>query len=255
MSFSAAFSTTASLLADPARAMMLAALFDGGAWPAGELAYAAGVTPQTASSHLAKLVAGGLLAVEREGRHRYYRLANTDVAQALEQLSILSPDQPVRRRRLSAEAREMRFCRCCYDHLAGQVGVAVSDALLERGYLVAVPDKRYEVTVTGAAWFAHMGIDVAELRPTRRGIARQCIDWTERRYHLAGPLGERLLSVLCASGWMRRAPSSRLIEVTPKGWTGLRRELGLERSAILVASETREATAGTAQPRVLVVMA
>jgi DNA-binding transcriptional ArsR family regulator len=122
----------ASLIADPARAVMLVGLVDGRALPAGELAYSAGVTPQTASSHLAKLVDGGLLAVEREGRHRYYRLAGAHVAQALEQLAAIRPAEPVRRKAVTANARELSFARCCYDHLAGRLGVAVTDALKRR---------------------------------------------------------------------------------------------------------------------------
>src|SRR6185437_8327833 len=123
----------AALIADPARAAMLTALLDGKALPAGELAYASGITAQTASSHLAKLLAGGLVAVESEGRHRYYRLAGAQIAQALEQLASIRPAGPVvRRRALSAEAKELRFARCCYDHLAGQIGVAVTQALEER---------------------------------------------------------------------------------------------------------------------------
>lgn len=235
MSFSAGFSTTASLIADPARAMMLTVLVDGRARPAGELAYAAGITPQTASSHLAKLLAGGLIVVETEGRHRYYRLAGSHVAQALEQLATIQPAAPVKRKALTAQARQLRFCRCCYDHLAGQVSVAIAAALVERDYLVAAPDKQFEVTAAGVTWFKGIGLDVGTVKATRRGLARQCLDWTERQHHLAGPLGVELLAVLCDNGWARRSKSSRAAEITPKGWIALKHHLGIDRTSIVDA--------------------
>lgn len=228
---------TASLIADPARAAMLIALVDGRALPAGELAYCAGVTPQTASSHLARLVDGGLLTVEREGRHRYYRLAGTHVAQALEQLAAIGPTEPVRRKALTAKARELRFARCCYDHLAGWLGVALTDALQRRAFLIPAPGKAFEVTPAGAAWFGEIGVDVAALKPTRRGLARQCLDWTERNHHLAGPLGAAFLGALCEAGWLRRSGASREIELTPKGQLELKRRLDIDaRPSVLTSS-------------------
>jgi DNA-binding transcriptional ArsR family regulator len=230
------FSATAFLIADPARAAMLTALLDGRALPAGELAYASGVTAQTASSHLAKLLAGGLVAVETEGRHRYYRLSGSHVAHALEHLAAIRPDESVRRKALSPEGRRLRFCRCCYDHLAGQIGVAVTRSLQEHGYIRPAADKQFEVTPAGAAWFSGVGLDVRALKPTRRGVARQCLDWTERRHHLAGPLGVQFLNVLCAKGWLRRSKSSRAVEVTPKGWTGLKKQLGVDETSAALAA-------------------
>jgi DNA-binding transcriptional ArsR family regulator len=232
MSYSAGFSFTASLIADPARAAMLTALLDGRALPAGELAYASNVTPQTASSHLAKLLAGGLLAVETEGRHRYYRLAGSHVAQALEQLAAIRSHAPVKRKALSPQARELRFCRCCYDHLAGQVGVTVAAGLQKRGFIVAAAHKQFEITPVGTEWFATIGLDVDALRPTRRGVARQCLDWTERTHHLAGPLGIALLRVMCSDGWLRRVKDSRAVRVLPKGWSELKRHLGVDATLI-----------------------
>ena len=219
--------SAASLIADPARAIMLSALLDGRALPAGELAYAAGITAQTASSHLGKMLAGGLLACEIEGRHRYYRLAGSHVALAIEQLASVGPSEPVKHKALSREAQRLRFARCCYDHLAGCLGVAVTEALRTRGFIIPVPDKQFEVPPAGRVWFAHMGIDVAGLTPTRRGLARQCLDWTERTHHLAGPLGVQFLAVLCAAGWLRRSAESRAVHVTPKGIAGLKEQLGL----------------------------
>ena len=230
-----AVSSAAFLIADPTRAAMLMALADGRAQPAGELAYAAGVTAQTASSHLAKLLAGGLLSVETQGRHRYYRLAGSHVALVLEnRASIASvlPGGTVRRTPRSREARELQFARCCYDHLAGGLGVAVTQALQDRAFIVATADKQFEVTHDGMAWFSAMGLDVAAVKPTRRGLARQCLDWTERRHHLAGPLGVAFMTQLCAKGWLRRLKNSRAVQVTPKGWAGLKEELGVDKRTV-----------------------
>ncbi|MEO6985626.1 MAG: helix-turn-helix transcriptional regulator [Paralcaligenes sp.] len=218
--------SVAFLIGDPTRAIMLAALMDGRALPAGELAYAAGITAQTASSHLSKLLAGGLLSCESEGRHRYYRLVGPDVAHALEHLAAIS--RPVRRKPLTRQAQDLHLARCCYDHLAGQLGVAVTAALVTRHFLVPASEKRYSVTPAGVTWFGALGVPVAELVPTRRGIARQCLDWTERTHHLAGPLGVRLMGALCESKWLRRTTSSRLVQVTPNGWAKMKEQLGID---------------------------
>lgn len=228
------FSTTAALIADPTRALMLTALLDGRALPAGELAHAAGVAPQTASSHLGQLVAGGLLAVEREGRHRYYRLAGAQVAEALEYLGAIQPDlcqATPRRKPLGARARALHSGRRCYDHLAGELGVAVTRALVARGFLAPAPEKLFTVSEAGRNWFLGIGLAFDALKPTRRGLARQCLDWTEREHHLAGPLGVGLLSTLCDRGWLLRSAESRAIRVTPKGRAELRRHLGIEARA------------------------
>jgi hypothetical protein len=174
------------------------------------------------------LLDGGLLNLETEGRHRYYRLAGAHIAQALEQLAAIRPAEPVRRKTLSPQGRELRFARCCYDHLAGQLGVAATRALQEKGFLVAADEKKFEVTPAGAAWFGGLGLDVKTLRPTRRGLARQCLDWTERTHHLAGPLGVAFLEAMCATGWLRRSPTSRAVRLTPKGRIALKERLGVD---------------------------
>lgn len=223
--------STAFLMADPARAAMLMALLDGGARPAGELAYAAGVTAQTASTHLAKLLDGGLLHVEAQGRHRYYRLAGPQVAAALESLAALTPAAPVRERPRGKQAQDLRFARCCYDHLAGQLGVAVTQGMQARGLIVAADDKQFAVTAAGQAWLAAIGLETAGLKAGRHGVARQCLDWTERDHHLAGPLGVQLMRLLCDKGWLRRTKGSRAVQVTPEGWAGLKAELGVDARA------------------------
>lgn len=225
-------SSIAFLIADPTRAVMLIALADGRALPAGELAYAAGTTAQTASFHLAKLLDGGLLTVEKEGRHRYYRLAGAHVSLALEHLAAIRPISPPKYQPLSHEAQSLRFARRCYDHLAGQLGVAVTQGLEERGFIIPAAEKQFEVTSLGIKWFSSIGLDVSTLRPTRHGLARQCLDWTERRHHLAGPLGVSFMAVLCSSDWLLCSKASRVIQVTPLGWVKLKEHFGISATGV-----------------------
>ena len=219
---------TAALIGDPTRAAMLSALLNGKALPAGELAYASGVTAQTASAHLAKLGDGGLLESETEGRHRYYRLAGPHVAQAIEVLAAIRPLRPVRVKPLTAKQKELRFARRCYDHLAGELGVAVTRQLLDRGLLLRGTDKSFNLTSRGVSWFQQIGIDVAALKPGGRGVARQCLDWTERTQQQKGPLGVALLEAFCELTWVRRSRNTRAIQVTLKGQFELRQQLGVE---------------------------
>lgn len=219
----------AALIGDTGRAAILAALVDGRALPAGELAAAAGLSPPAASAHLAKLTDGGLLTVEREGRHRYYRLAGPEVANVLESLACLigqlSPSQVTR----GPQARALRHARTCYDHLAGELGVAGAAALEGHGVLTSAEGKRLDVTAAGMTWFATvLGIDVATLRPGRQGIACRWLDWMERRHHLAGPLGSRVLQRCCDLGWLTRTPGSRAIQLTSPGRYNLRQQLGID---------------------------
>ena len=217
----------AALIGDPSRAAMLQALMDGRAQPAGALAWAAGLTAQAASNHLAKLVDGGLLRVEREGRHRYYRLANAEVAHALEALAVLAAPVRSLEQPRSPQARALREGRCCYGHLAGRLGIAVTDALVARGFLCPADDKQYAVNPEGRAWFEDLGLDLGALR-SKRGAARQCLDWTERRHHLAGPLGVTLLSRMVALGWIETVAGSRAARLTTLGREELRERLGVD---------------------------
>jgi len=221
-------SSTAALIGNPTRAAMLSALLNGKALPAGELAYASGVTAQTASAHLAKMVDGGLLESETEGRHRYYRLAGSHVAQAIEGLAAIRPPGPVRVKPLTAKQKELRFARRCYDHLAGELGVAVTRQLLARGLIVRGTDKSFDLTPRGVCWFQQIGIDVAALKPGGLAVARQCLDWTERTHHLGGPLGVALLEAFCRQAWLRRSRATRAIQVTLKGQFEFRQRLGVE---------------------------
>lgn len=216
----------AALIGDPTRAAMLQALQDGRAQPASALAWAAGATAQAASNHLAKLVDGGLLAVEREGRHRYYRLASAEVAHAIEALSALAA--PVRSLEIprSPKARALRDARCCYGHLAGRLGVRVCEALIDRDLIRPADGKLFAVTDAGRRWFEDLGVVVEALR-SPRGVARQCLDWTERRHHLAGPLGVKLLETMTARGWLALEAKGRAVRVTAEGALALRARLGV----------------------------
>jgi DNA-binding transcriptional ArsR family regulator len=221
----------AALIGDPGRAAMLQALMDGRAQPAGALAWAAGLTAQAASNHLARLVDGGLVSVEREGRHRYYRLANAEVAHALEALAVLAAPVRSLEQPRSPQARALRDGRCCYGHLAGRLGIAVTDALVAQGFLCPADDKQYAVSAEGRAWFEALGLDLDALR-SRRGVARQCLDWTERRHHLAGPLGVSLLSRMVALGWIETVAGSRAARLTTVGREALRERLGVDLEAL-----------------------
>ncbi|WP_424952697.1 ArsR/SmtB family transcription factor [Deinococcus sp.] len=216
----------AALLAEPARAAMLVALLAGRALPAGELAFLAGVSPQTASSHLGKLVEGHLLAVEAHGRHRYYRLSGSPVAHAVEALAAVAPLPERRTPRPDERAQELRYARTCYDHLAGHLGVQVTEALLGLGVL-AQQESGYEVSPAGQGWLSGFGVDVAALRPGRRPLARPCLDWSERRPHLAGALGQALLTRLLELEWMVRIPGGRALRVAQAGRRGLLSTLAL----------------------------
>lgn len=216
----------AALIGDPGRAAMLAALTDGRAYTATELGLIAGVSAPTASGHLAKLLQARLVEVERQGRHRYYRLAGADVARALESLKALSVKTPPRPRQPGPRDPTMRFARTCYDHLAGELGVALTARLLALGYLAARPDG-FEVTTRGERELRGLGVDVAALRRLRRPFARSCLDWSERRPHLAGALGAAVLAELEKRRWLARRPGSRTVSLTPDGRRGLDAAFGL----------------------------
>ncbi|MET7691215.1 winged helix-turn-helix domain-containing protein [Streptomyces sp. NPDC005483] len=216
----------AALIADETRAACLLALLDGRAWTAGELARHAGVAASTLSEHLGKLVAGGLLTEERQGRHRYVRLADARVAHLVEDLAAqIAPDTVQRPRTLreSSAGSAMARGRTCYDHLAGRLGIAVTDALTSRRLLTQ--DTGFALTDAGLAWFAATGIPLD--RRTRRPLARPCLDWTERRPHLAGVAGAALCRHALAEGWCVRIGSERAVKVTAAGERALEELLGI----------------------------
>ncbi len=228
----------AALMADPTRAAILQALLPDRPLAAGELARLAGVSAATASFHLAKLLEGGLIAVARQGRHRYYRLSGYEVAAALEALGLISPAVPVRTLRQSREAVALAEARTCYDHLAGRVGVALLDSLLRRGLLeekplsrtgdVDSPVARFEVTGAGARMLGSFGINIGEIRRSRRNFAGTCIDWTQRRGHLNGALAAAITARLFDLGWIERGPRRRSVRVAAAGAVGLADMFGLD---------------------------
>jgi DNA-binding transcriptional ArsR family regulator len=216
---------TAGLFADRTRAAFCQALLDGRAWTASELARHAGVGPSTASEQLSRLVAGGVLTEERQGRHRYVRLAGPETAALIEALVSYDADTPRPRNlresvRVGAEAR----ARTCYDHLAGRLGVAVADAMTARGLVDA--GSGLTVTPAGMAWLSD-ALDFEPAPGSRRPLVRSCLDWTERRPHLAGALGAALCAAALERRWVRRVGSGRAVKVTPEGARAFEERLGL----------------------------
>lgn len=214
-----------ALIGDPARALMLSALMDGCARTATELAVEAGIGRATASAHLAKLTARGLLSLERQGRHRYFRLASDEVASVLESLMVLGASTPPARHPPREDAE--REARSCYDHLAGRLGVELLDALGRAGHLALAGD---EVVLSpgGRDFFLAEGVDIESLERGRRRMARLCLDWSERRHHLAGALGAALFDGFLARGWIERAAGSRAVRVTARGRLALRQRFGVD---------------------------
>jgi DNA-binding transcriptional ArsR family regulator len=216
-----------ALMADPKRAKMLLALLGGEAVSASALADAAGASRSLASAHLGKLVAGGLVSVEPQGRRRLYRIAGQPVAEAIEGLVRLAPPTAVRSLRDANRQESLRQARFCYDHLAGVLGVAVTEALVDRRAL-APRDSGFAVTPDGVAAMAAIDVDVAALEARRRPLTRACLDWTERRPHLAGALGAAMASSFRERRWIEHGAAGRIVRVTPAGRRGLRSWAGVE---------------------------
>ncbi len=230
------FAEAAALVGDPARANMLAALMDGRALTAKELASAAGITPQTASGHLGRLTEGGLLSVEQQGRHRYHRVASPAVAHMLESIMSVAAERAgsVARKAVTVGPRDkaLRRARTCYDHLAGRLAVGLADKMVERGQIDLSPDGG-ALTEDGTAFLRSLGVDlgsdpVAAGRKVRgRMFCRPCLDWSERRPHIAGVVGAALCQRCFTQGWVRRLDGTRAVEVTPAGQFAFRRVFDL----------------------------
>ncbi len=214
-----AFAQTASLFGDPGRASILMSLLGDVALPAGQLAIIANVSPQTASSHLSQLVEGRLLAVEQQGRHRYYRLANAEVAHAIEALMALGP----RRKNLSGASaislapESLAYARTCYSHLAGRLAVQIADALEHRELLLRGDANVYLLTERGRRWCKELGIEISDSQLRKSRFARRCLDWSERRYHIAGRLGSAMLDRFLELKWIAPVRNSRAVRVTTEG--------------------------------------
>jgi DNA-binding transcriptional ArsR family regulator len=234
MASHALFAELAALSGDPGRASMLHALMDGRALTASELARTAGITPQTASGHLQRMTTAGLLAVEKQGRHRYHRLATASVARMLESIMQVASELEPPGRKLTVGPKDaaLRRARTCYDHYAGRLGVAIADALRARGHVELAGDAGL-LCESGIAHLANLGIDVEPMLAQRtkrsgRVLCRPCLDWTERRPHLGGLLGAAICAHGMEHGWTRRLDGTRAVLITPKGERTLREALGVE---------------------------
>lgn len=220
MEYAPSISQLAGLLADPGRAAMLWALMDGSARPAGELGLIAGLSASSTSGHLARLAEGGLLAVETHGRNRYYRLATPEIGVAIEALATASAASRPPRLRSVPPSRgapaPLRHARTCYDHLAGELAVALFERMT-RARWISVHDRAVRLSEHGEHGLAVMGVDLDGARARRRQFACTCPDWSERKPHLGGALGAALLDAMLASRWIERMPASRALRVTPRG--------------------------------------
>ena len=219
----------AALVGDSARATMVSALLDGRALTASELALAARITPQTASTHLAKLTEAGLLSVMRHGRHRHFRLASPTVVDMIDGIVAVALQRRPRYRPLSREARALSAARICYDHLAGCLSVDLADSLVAREYIV-VDGEVAEITTAGTRFFTEFGLELPPLRSTSRHSCRLCLDWTERRPHIAGSVGAAITKRYFALGWMERVKGSHAVVVTRLGRRGFREIFGMDAS-------------------------
>lgn len=217
----------AFLVGDPARACMLAELLDGRALPAGHLARCAGVSPATASEHLAKLAEAHLVTCLPQGRHRYYRLSSPQVAAALESIAALALDAPPRQRATPRVPPEMQLARTCYNHIAGRLGVRIADALIASDALVLDTDGG-ELTAAGERLLTSWGAAAPARGRTGRIYCRTCIDWSERRPHLGGAVGALILDRSLQLGWVARAPRGRALRISSRGRSGFRKLFGVE---------------------------
>jgi DNA-binding transcriptional ArsR family regulator len=216
----------AQMVADPGRANILSTLMGGHALTAGELAAVAGVTPQTTSSHLSKLVERRLLAVERRGPRRFYRLAAPLIAQMLEGMMTVAASGPPRFQPPSQIDDEMRRARTCYDHLAGELGVALTDSMVQRRHIELDADAG-ELTPEGVNFLTGLGADLVSPVRSRRAFCRPCLDWSERRLHLAGRVGAAIAGLAFQRDWVRRRPKGRSVEITEDGAAAFRKHFGV----------------------------
>ncbi|MGM9988047.1 MAG: ArsR/SmtB family transcription factor [Bacillaceae bacterium] len=226
MSINPNVAEVASLLSETSRATILTCLMDGRFHTASELAFIAAGTPQTASFHLSKLIEGNLVHVEKHGRHRYYQLINEEVAHILESLLSISPPPEVRSLKQSSQLKLLREARTCYDHLAGKLGVDLTESMLDAGYLEK-EEKEFILTPIGEQFFSDFGLNLDELRKKRRSFSHACLDWSERCHHVVGALGHGLMVHFLELGWIIQVPSIRAIKVTDKGKEGFKQTFNL----------------------------
>ncbi|SCC55178.1 ArsR/SmtB family transcription factor [Bacillus wiedmannii] len=226
MSINPNVAEVAFLLGEKSRAAILISLMDGRFHTASELAYMAAIKPQTASFHLSKLIESNLVNVDKQGRHRYYQLANEEVARILESFLAISPPPEVRSLKQSSQVKLLREARTCYDHLAGKLGVGLTESMLNTGYLEK-EERNFVVTPKGEQFFTNFGIDLGQLKRKRRSFSHACIDWSERHHHLAGALGNELMKRFLDLSWIVQVPSIRAVKVTDKGKVGFKQHFNI----------------------------
>ncbi|WP_299105376.1 helix-turn-helix transcriptional regulator [uncultured Tenacibaculum sp.] len=221
------FSEIASLLGDKSRAIMLWNLLDGRAYTATELANCSGVSLQSASNHLAKLLQNNILIVEKQGRHRYYRFSSPEVAQVIESMASLLSLQKDYKKVKRPKTTAFTYARTCYKHLAGEVGVKITEVLISQE-IIAPLEKQYVVTNKGKHWFLNLGINTEEIQDVKRSFAHQCLDWSERKHHIAGALGDAFLEMMLANDWFRKHKNTRELVLTSKGSFQLKKLLDID---------------------------
>jgi DNA-binding transcriptional ArsR family regulator len=224
MSIGQNISNTASLISDPSRAAILSVLLDGRFHTASELSLLIGVKPQTTSYHLSKLIEQNMIVVESQGRHRYFGIHNQEIARTIESILVLSPPVKIKSLRQSREDEAMRYARTCYDHIAGFVGVQIADSFIRKGYL----DSDFSLTTEGKKFLEELQVDLKEIKKKRRSFCHQCLDWSERRHHIAGALGLVLLEKFIELEWVVRLPQTRALSVTKKGKEAIQNLCGIE---------------------------
>lgn len=210
------FKQIAALIGDPTRATIMWTLLDGKAYTATEFAITADTSPQNISMHLTKLVQAGLLCVESQGRHRYYKFSGKDIAYAIEAMANLIPHPTVTKDPDTENISPIKYCRTCYDHLAGKVGVLITESLVQQKIIVN-RNNSFEVSSKGQKWFSALDIHIDDVKQQRRFFVRPCLDWSERRHHIAGSLAASLLDKMLSSDWLRKTKNSRAIIITGKG--------------------------------------
>ncbi|MHB0862959.1 ArsR/SmtB family transcription factor [Paenibacillus sp. SEL3] len=217
----------ASLVSEPSRAAILTALLDGRFHTASELAHMAGIKPQTASFHLAKMTEAHVVTVEKQGRHRYYGIQDPEVARVMESFLSIAPPVPIKSFKQASENEAIRLARTCYDHVAGQLGVQIMSFFMQRGILSEDQDGLH-ITDQGETFFTDFQIDLTKTRQKRRSFSHKCLDWSERRHHLAGALGSAILDRLFELHWIERLPTTRAIRITAEGKRGFKEIFSIE---------------------------
>jgi len=210
------FIKTATLIGDATRASILWNLLDGRAFTATELAIAIETSAQNISMHLGKLLDADLISVEKQGRHKYYRFSNKEVAYAVEAMANLIPKPEISAKKKTENYPPIKYCRTCYDHLAGKIGVALADSLLEQKIIIE-KNNTFEISPEGEKWFSDFGVNIGDAKKQKRIFLKPCLDWSERRYHIAGSVGTLLLNKMLEQDWIRRTKDSRVIIITGKG--------------------------------------